>query len=142
MSTQAFYYALLAKKKRDLQRLEACSGKLGGKQQEFADNQELMTKPALSLTTWHGDHATGFDGIRKGGVLAGYQEIQGAQFNKAFAELAAKSEEVGQEILSIEQMIAQLPATASRRRHFPLTNTIIFNTLSNFLIYAKEATFN
>ena len=103
-----------------------------------------MTKPALSLTTWHGDHATGFDGfdgIREGGGLAGYQEIQGAQFSKAFAELAAKSEEVGQEILSIEQMIAQLLATASRRRHFPLTNTIISNTLSNFLIYAKEAIF-
>ena len=101
LSTLVFYYALLAKKKSDLQRLEACSGKLCGKQQEFADKQELMTKPALSLTTWYGDHPSGFHGI-----LASSQEIQGTQFSRVLAELAAKMEEIKEEIESIEQMIA------------------------------------
>ncbi len=113
MSTLSFYYALLAKKKSELQRLEACNSKLKGKQQEFADNQELMTKPALSLTTWHGNHATSFDGIREDGVLASYKEIQGTQFSKTFAELAAKIEEIKEEIRMIEQMIAQLLANES-----------------------------
>lgn len=49
LSTLAFYYALLAKKMSDLQHLEACSRKLGGKHQEFADHQELMTTPQVSM---------------------------------------------------------------------------------------------
>lgn len=113
MSTLAFYYALLAKKKSDLQRLEACNSKLKGKQQEFADNQELMTKPALALTTWHGNHATGFDKIREDGVLVSYKEIQTTQFGKTFSELAQKIEEIKEEIRMIEQMIAQLLANES-----------------------------
>ncbi len=113
LSTWTLYYALLAKKKSDLQRLEACSGKLVGKQQEFADNLELMTKPALSLTTWHGDHASGFDGIREDGVLASYQEILDTQFSRALGESAAKMEEIKEGIESIEQMLAQLLANES-----------------------------
>ena len=72
-----------------------------------------MTKPAFSLTTWNGDHTSGFDGIREDGGLASYQEIPDRQFSRALAESAAKMEEIKEGIKSMEQMIAQLLANES-----------------------------
>ena len=114
----AYYYALLAKKQSDLQRLEVCNSKLQTKQGEFTNNQHLMTKPPLTPTTWHGNWAQAFDHIREGGILSSYKDIQTTQFNSTFKVLAAKIIEIKQEIVSIQQIIAQLLAE-QRARSIP-----------------------
>lgn len=109
----AFYYALLAKKQRDLLRLETCESKLQMKQEEFNDNQSLMTEPPLTTTTWHGNWAQAFDDIRENGVLASYIEIETTQFNTTFEALSTKIKEIKEEIERIQQIIAQLLAEQS-----------------------------
>jgi hypothetical protein len=106
----AFYYALLAKKQSDLLRLEKCEGNLQMKQGEFTENQNLMTKPSLTTTTWHGNWAQAFDDIREDGILASYIEIETTQFNAAFEALTAKIKETKEEIERIQLIIAQLLA--------------------------------
>ena len=109
----AFYYALLAKKQSDLNRLETCGNKLQSKQGEFTNNQNLMTEPSLSTTTWHGNWAQTFDDIRVNGVLASYIEIETTQFSATFQALAAKIKEIKEEIERIKRIIAQLLAEQS-----------------------------
>lgn len=111
----AYYYALLAKKQSDLLRLESCESKLQTKQAEFVENESLMTEPALTTTTWHGNWAQAFDDIRENGVLASYIEVETTQFSAAFDALTTKIEEIKEEIKRIQEIIAQLLALAAKQ---------------------------
>ena len=110
----AFYYALLAKKRSDLNRLQICNSKLQAKQEEFVEHQSLMTRPHLTSTTWHGNWARAFSEIRENGVLANFKQIQTTQFSNAFKVISAKIIEIQQEIERIQQIIAALLAEQAR----------------------------
>lgn len=111
----AYYYALLSKKQNELKRLEACNSSLQSKQGEFAENQNLMTKPPLTVMTWNGNWAQSFDQIREKGILSSYKDIETTQFNSTFKVLAGKIIEIRLEIERIQQIIAQLLAEQRAR---------------------------
>ena len=111
-----YYYALLAKKKEDLQRLTACQASLSGKQSEFNANENKCLEPELTATTWQGTHANKFDDIRESGIHASYVDISGNQFSNVFSAISTRISELHTEIASIEQTIASILAEQERQR--------------------------
>lgn len=106
----AYYYALLAKKRNDIERLNKCEGSLQGKQGEFNASESKCLEPELTIKTWHGKHATAFDEIRESGIHAPYLEIAGAQFSKVYGVIADKIASLLAEIESIQQTINSILA--------------------------------
>lgn len=111
-----YYYALLAKKREDVQRLTACNSSLQGKQSEFNTNETKCLEPEHTATTWHGTHADKFDDIRESGIHTSYVDISGSQFSNVFSAISARISELNAEIISIEQTIANILAEQERQR--------------------------
>lgn len=111
-----YYYALLAKKKEDLQRLTACQSSLQGKQSEFNTNEPKCLEPELTATTWQGTNADKFDDIRESGIHTSYVDISGSQFSNVFSAISTRISELNAEIASIEQTIANILAEQERQR--------------------------
>ncbi|MEK3934615.1 DUF5082 family protein [Sporosarcina sp. FSL W7-1349] len=106
----AFYIALKAKKLNEVARLQACQANLESKQGEFQQNEGKCLEPELTLTTWHGKHASDFDDIRDADIHASYLELSGDQFTKVFDAIAAKIAELQAEIVQIQATIDRLLA--------------------------------
>ncbi len=104
------YYALMDKKRKDIERLNKCRGSLEGKQGEFNANEPKCLEPELTTKTWHGTHATEFDEIRESGIHTPYVEIAGAQFAKVYEVIAEKITSLLAEIEAIQQTINRIIA--------------------------------
>ena len=111
----AYYIAEIARKRKEIERLNACQGSLQGKQGEFNENVDKCLDPELTITTWHGNHASEFDDIRESGIHTPYLEIAGAQFSKVFGAIAKKIAELEAEIARLQQIVASI--CAPQRRH-------------------------
>ncbi|MEK3952662.1 MULTISPECIES: YwqH-like family protein [Psychrobacillus] len=109
------YYALLAKKREDLQRLITCQSSLQGKQSEYNTNEPKCLEPELTSTTWQGNHANKFDDIRESGIHTSYVDISGTQFSNVFSAISAKISELNAEIISIQQIITNIEAEQARQ---------------------------
>ncbi|MFS0576297.1 DUF5082 family protein [Sporosarcina sp. 179-K 3D1 HS] len=105
-----FYIALKAKKLNEVARLQACQSNLESKQGEFRENEGKCLEPDLTLTTWHGNHASDFDEIRDADIHASYLELSGEQFTKVFDAITAKIAALQAEIASIQATIDRLLA--------------------------------
>ncbi|RIW38952.1 DUF5082 domain-containing protein [Bacillus salacetis] len=105
-----YYYGLLREKRDQLQRLQDCSSKLHGNQQEFSSYRETITDPELSTYTWQGTLANKFDEIRLGGMLHYFTDIETAQFSEVFSALNSKIQSIQSEIQAIEHTIQRLEA--------------------------------
>ncbi|WP_301107137.1 DUF5082 family protein [Sporosarcina sp.] len=111
-----YYYALKAKKQRDVERLNACQGELQTIQSEFTDNAWKCLDPELTTMTWQGKHANDFEDIRNSGIHSPYLEITGEQFEKVFNAIMTKITELIAEIASIQQTIDRLLAEMEARK--------------------------
>ena len=106
----AYYIAEIARKRKEIERLNECQGSMQVKQGEFDENVDKCLDPELTITTWHGNHASEFDDIRNSGIHTPYLEIAGAQFSKVFAAIAKKIEDLEAEIVKLQQIIDSILA--------------------------------
>ncbi|WP_113926839.1 DUF5082 family protein [Bacillus sp. P14.5] len=105
-----YYYGLLREKRDQLQRLQDCSSKLQGNQQEFSVYRERITNPELSASTWRGSLADKFDEIRLQGMLHYFTDIETTQFSEVFSMLNSKMQSLNYEIQAVEYTIDRLQA--------------------------------
>lgn len=116
MRLLAYLEARLRQLQEELARLITCQSLLSAKQQEFSENAKKCLEPELSTNTWHGNHATEFQTIRREGIHESYMEIVDKQFTKALKVLSDKIASHHKEIIVVKATIAALRAAQMAMR--------------------------
>jgi hypothetical protein len=105
LSYLAYLQSVLSEKRDQLIRLKNCVFELNGLQSEFIQNQKLIKDPDLTSSTWKGELANEFSGVRED-ISFSYKDIAQTQLNTAITTIENKIESINAEIQSLQSSIA------------------------------------